>query len=77
VWRPDVARRRPIGEILANKKPAAKFFARARQSLDDATMPVICPTSQICNLRRINDKARCRFLNDAGRMIFAMMSMCA
>jgi hypothetical protein len=45
VWRPDVARRRPIGESEANKKPAA-MFARARQILDDATMPVICPTSQ-------------------------------
>ena len=47
MWRPDVARRRPIGEILENKKPAAKSFARARHSLDDVAMPVICPTGQI------------------------------
>ena len=45
MWRPDVARRRPVGEILEKKKPAA-MFARARYSLDDATLPVICPTSQ-------------------------------
>jgi len=29
VWRPDVARRRPIGEVGSKKKPAA-VFARAR-----------------------------------------------
>jgi len=45
MWRPDVARRRPIGEVWSKKKPAA-MFARARQIFDDATMPVICPTSQ-------------------------------
>jgi hypothetical protein len=33
-------------KIETNKKPAA-MFARAWQSLDDATMQVICPTSQI------------------------------
>jgi hypothetical protein len=86
VWRPDVARRRPIGEILEKKKPAA-MFARARYSLDDATMPVICPTSQIKQtvtkvvgqiardigyLRDGNNKARRRYLR-RGR---AMMSMC-
>ena len=42
MWRPDVARRRPIGEILEKKKPAS-MFARARHSLDDATVPMICP----------------------------------
>jgi len=40
-----VARRRPIGEILEKKKPAS-MFARARHSLDDATVPMICPTSR-------------------------------
>ena len=56
VRRPDVARRRPIGESEANKKPAA-MFARAWQILDDATMPVICPTSQILFPLR---SSRCR-----------------
>jgi hypothetical protein len=32
--------------VWPSKKPAA-MFARARQILDDASMPVICPTSQI------------------------------
>ena len=71
-------------------KSPRRCFARARQILDDATMPVICPTSQgkesvtksigqietdICNLRGSNDKARCR-LRGAGFIIFAMMSIC-
>jgi hypothetical protein len=34
-------------KIETTKKPAAKFFALARQSLDDATMPEICLTSQM------------------------------
>jgi len=32
VWRPDVARRRPIGESEANKKPAAMFRAGSANS---------------------------------------------
>jgi hypothetical protein len=62
-------------------------------SLDDPTLPVICPTVQIqifneratkkirqietdfSNSHRGNEKARCRFTG-AGRIIFAMMSIC-
>jgi hypothetical protein len=41
------------GSAVQKQKPAA-MFARARHSLDDVTMPVICPTSQILWKMRAN-----------------------
>jgi hypothetical protein len=72
VWRPDVGRRRPIGEILLEKKsPRAVCGAGFMISLDGATVPVICPTRQIQNLTKrqprksdklkpLSGKIRCR-----------------
>jgi hypothetical protein len=57
VWRPDVARRRPIGESEANKKPAA-IFARARQILDDATISSANPIPRKMEGPRAGAKAR-------------------
>ena len=47
VWRPDVAGRRPIGEVGTKKKPAAIVRAGIGISFDGANMPVIRPTCQI------------------------------
>jgi hypothetical protein len=73
------------------KKPAATVSLRAFDICDDATMPVICPTCQTLSkiertrfgrskpiLQLVLKKRKCPLPSSgAGRIILAMMSICA